>query len=87
MPSLLLCVCGKTQITTGFQKKASYTRSVRWISSAIELDYETSKRVDENGNAFRYRAKVRDERGAQVGRWAWDVFLRHDVTYRTPQTH
>jgi hypothetical protein len=41
----------------------------------LDLDYKTSKRTDEYGNAFRYRAKVRDVRGAQLGRWAWDVFL------------
>lgn len=42
----------------------------------IELRYRESKRHDEHGNWFRYRAKVRDVRGAQVGRWAWDVFLK-----------
>lgn len=41
----------------------------------IDLDYKTSRRVDEHGNQFRYRAKVRDTHDAQLGRWAWDVFL------------
>lgn len=43
--------------------------------AVLHFNYKTSKRVDEHGNAFRYRAKVRDANGANVGRWAWDVFL------------
>jgi hypothetical protein len=43
--------------------------------TSMELDYGVSKREDEYGNWFRYRAKVRDVKGAQAGRWAWDVFL------------
>ena len=43
---------------------------------AIDLDYRQSRRTDEHGNQFKYRAKVRDRQNASVGRWAWDVFLR-----------
>lgn len=43
--------------------------------ATLNLDYKESKRTDEYGNQFRYRAKVADVKGVKVGRWAWDVFL------------
>ena len=44
--------------------------------AVLDLDYKDSKRTDEHGNRFRWRAKIKDVHGAQVGRWAWDVILR-----------
>jgi len=41
----------------------------------LNLDYKESRRKDRHGNEFRYRAKVKDTHDAQLGRWAWDVFL------------
>jgi hypothetical protein len=41
----------------------------------MELDYRLSNRRDQYGNRFRYRAKLYDERGAHIGRWAWDIIL------------
>ncbi len=43
--------------------------------SSIDLSYKESRRTDQYGNRFRYRAKVRDVHGAPLGHWAWDVFL------------
>jgi hypothetical protein len=42
---------------------------------SISLDFKESWRTDRYANKFRYRAKVTGGKGAQLGRWAWDVFL------------
>ena len=42
---------------------------------ALELEFKESKRVDQFGNQFKYRAKVRGTNEGSIGRWAWDVFL------------
>ncbi len=42
---------------------------------SIDLSYHESRKTDEYGNRFKYRAKVRDTHVSQVGRWAWDVIL------------
>jgi len=44
---------------------------------ALELDFKESRRVDQYGNEFKYRGKVKDTIYGTVGRWAWDVFLAH----------
>lgn len=41
----------------------------------IELDYQESKKTDAFGNRFKYRARVKDTNDAQLGRWAYDIFL------------
>jgi hypothetical protein len=56
--------------------EAAELRTLKQVGlKTIELDYKESKRTDQFGNQFRYRAKVKDTHDAQVGRWAWDVFF------------
>lgn len=43
--------------------------------ATLRLDYKDSKKVDQYGNEFRYRAKVKDYQNTQLGRWTWDVLL------------
>lgn len=43
--------------------------------ATLELAYKSSKRTDNHGNQFGYRAKVKDTQGQQAGRWAWDAYL------------
>jgi len=43
--------------------------------SEISLDYKFSRKEDEYGNQYRYRAKLKMKENAGIGRWAWDVFL------------
>lgn len=43
---------------------------------SIALDYRESRRNDQNGNVFRYRAKIYGTNHRDLGRWAYDVILQ-----------
>jgi hypothetical protein len=59
----------------GFSE-ANELRTLKQLGlETIDLDYKESNRKDKYGNWFHYRTKVKDIHGAQLGRWAWDVFV------------
>jgi hypothetical protein len=43
--------------------------------ASIDLNYKLSKYEDANGNTFKFKTKIKDSHGVQLGRWAYDVFL------------
>jgi hypothetical protein len=43
--------------------------------TTIDLNYRESKWMDEKGNQFRFRAKVKNAKASRIGRWAFDVYL------------
>jgi hypothetical protein len=59
----------------GFSESSELHTLVELGLKTLDLHYKTSNHTDQYGNRFRYRAKVRDPHDAQLGRWAWDVFL------------
>ena len=49
--------------------------SWRPVIGEVVVKIDESKQIDKYGNQFRYRAKVKDMKEQQMGRWAWDVYL------------
>jgi hypothetical protein len=59
----------------GISEPAELSRLTDLGLNSIGLDYKESNKTDAYGNRWMYRAKVKDKNDAQLGRWAWDVFL------------
>gem|GEM_PF-1042449 len=59
----------------GVSEPGELGRLADWQVESISLDFKESKRRDEWGNGFRYRARVG---GSSVRRWAYDVVLQTD---------
>ena len=78
MQSSEACASGKTPITMASRSKGASPAAVSGLA-AIDLDYRESRRVDQYGNQFRYRARALDTQGAnwQVGLDLFFVTIRH----------
>ena len=60
----------------GFSEPSELRSLKEFGLKTIELDFKESKRTDQFGNQFKYRARIIDNNDAQMGRWAWDVVLQ-----------
>jgi hypothetical protein len=60
----------------------SEPKEIRTLSDfglkSISLNFQASEHVDQYGNQFRYKARVR---GENMGEWAWDVYLVSDDAF------
>lgn len=47
---------------------------------SLSLDFKQSSRIDEHGNPFVWRSKVKRAQHSRVGLWAWDVSLQYEYS-------